>query len=493
MRIELERAEFGRQLREAKEDFLQKESVIRIQHRTTADADEGLKMLERATRRFLLDRLLLALDWDPDEPDSVTEEGRGWGPQRQRFYFDYVGVVPATQKAVLLFEAKGYDVTAPRKADKAPPLAREMAALLAEALDAMHRDETPEILGEWQGFLQDLKDYVEALDRDGVADLKRVAISSGKWLIVFEDPENAFLSGKPDADLIKCFPTLDEVVDSAEAIHSLLHRRQLVDTLPTVISIFDAIRYVIPAEIDQFAQGVLIKTDMTGLKRAPVPNRQVYPAIIVMSKYRSHAIVDYQPVPEPEDETGFPKFLEKLRQRGEGLARSVGNWAQREVSMAALDEFAGFEAPRSPNNSIAAALAGSTNAKRPADPECRRLVKSDESDAYLVVTGAHWYYKHNGSDTCNYHSRYGVKQEGISLDIAVPRSKTSLTEDGQSRHCAHGLFVAARQKAGCHVAHFETNMCCPGCIFFADCWSVRSHPKLPCPAPHDAAYCEPPP
>ena len=87
-------AAFGAALRRAFEDFQAEEQHIRSQYARAVQegrvppgaADDEL--LERPTRRFLIDRMLRALDWNPDDPDHVAEEARSWGVAGERLYFD---------------------------------------------------------------------------------------------------------------------------------------------------------------------------------------------------------------------------------------------------------------------------------------------------------------------------------------------------------------------------------------------------------------------
>jgi hypothetical protein len=66
-------------LRSAFESFQAEERAIRAQYArdvergevpSGADDDE---LLERPTRRFLIDRMLRALDWSPDDPGQIVE------------------------------------------------------------------------------------------------------------------------------------------------------------------------------------------------------------------------------------------------------------------------------------------------------------------------------------------------------------------------------------------------------------------------------------
>jgi len=112
---------FGAALRKAFETFKSVETLIREQYARDvatgtepAGADEE-DLLERPTRRSLVDGILRGLDWNPDNPARVAEEARSWGDDGDRLYFDYLGVAPLTRAPIVLVEAKGYDVKAARR------------------------------------------------------------------------------------------------------------------------------------------------------------------------------------------------------------------------------------------------------------------------------------------------------------------------------------------------------------------------------------------
>ncbi len=214
-------AAFLKALRSAFESFQAEERNIRSQYArdvacgeapSGADDDE---LLERPTRRFLIDRMLRALDWNPDDPDQVVEEARNWDPEEERLYFDYLGVAPRTRAPIVLVEAKAYDAGAPRQPRGARLDARAMAELISGAIADLKsgRRDHP-ILAEWAEWLSDLQTYVASLDPLGRSTLRRVVSTAGRWVVVFEEPIDVFTGdGAPNVGLIHCFVSLDDVLD----------------------------------------------------------------------------------------------------------------------------------------------------------------------------------------------------------------------------------------------------------------------------------------
>lgn len=95
---------FAEQLRIGMQQFRRDEAHLRTQYATAEDvAPESMpaSMLERPTRRFLVDHFLRALDWNPDDPGQVIEEARAHSPSNDRLYFDYLGISPTVRAPVL--------------------------------------------------------------------------------------------------------------------------------------------------------------------------------------------------------------------------------------------------------------------------------------------------------------------------------------------------------------------------------------------------------
>lgn len=115
MSIVSESAEFANSLRAGFELFRREEANLRAQYAAAAGNDPMPDaLLERTTRRFLLDHFLRALDWNPDNPSEIIEEARAYTQDSDRLYFDYLGVDPQDRSPILILEAKGFDVPPPR-------------------------------------------------------------------------------------------------------------------------------------------------------------------------------------------------------------------------------------------------------------------------------------------------------------------------------------------------------------------------------------------
>jgi hypothetical protein len=487
-------AEFARRLREGFEGFRRTESLIREQYTrdvaaaTTPAGELPNELLERPTRRFLIDDFLRALDWDPDVPSVVAEEARAATARGDRLFFDYLGIAPHTRSPVVLVEAKSYDLSMVRRPREAELEPRAIAALIAAALDALKGGaDTLPVISEWGEWLRDLRDYIVSLGDLGQSTLRRVVITAGRWIIVFREPVPTFTRSTPVvAEHIHCFPTPDDILSRHAELFELLHRARLVDTLPLTLRVSEALEMVRPATIADCFRGVVVATTTSGGARRRYPTRAVYPTLIVSTGGRLFGITDYDnpAIEEPLDGENFSAFVANLEQRGTRLEQRLRErFGLPDLRPSPIETFPGF---RTLGERIDPVVGSTADQLYSMDDARRSLVVSTgELGApaeYLVVCGLPWFYKGHmpTGPTCPFHTRQAARRAGAGAE--QPHSgpgETSFTQDGQERHCAHEELRGTRRQR-CHVRPIETHMCCRACVFYPDCWATDAN-RLPCP------------
>jgi hypothetical protein len=487
-------AEFARCLRESFEGFRRTEALIREQYArdiaaaATPAGELPNELLERPTRRFLIDDFLRALDWDPDDPAVVAEEARAATTHGDRLYFDYLGVAPHTRSPVVLVEAKRYDAPIARRPREAELEPRAMAALIAAALDALKGGAAKlPVTSEWGEWLRDLRDYIVSLGELGQATLCRVVITAGRWIVVFRQPVATFIySTLVDPANIHCFPTPDDILSRHAELFDLLHRTRLVDTLPLTLRVSESLDMVRPATIADCFRGVVVATTTSGGARKRYPTRAVYPTLIVSTGDRLFGITDYDnpAIEEPLGGEDFSVFAADLEQRGARLEQRIRErFGLPNLQPSPLEAFPGFRT----SGECIEPLAGSAAEQLQAMHDTRRslVVSTGELGApaeYLVVCGLPWFYKAHmpTGPTCPFHTRQAARLAGAGAE--QPHSgpaETSFTQDGQERHCAHEELRGMRWQR-CHIRPLETHMCCRACVFNPDCWATDAN-RLPCP------------
>lgn len=489
-------AAFLRELRSAFESFQAEEQNIRSQYARDVergDAPPGAnddELLERPTRRFLIDRMLRALDWNPDDPDQVVEEARSWDPEDERLYFDYLGVAPRTRAPVVLVEAKAYDAGAPRRPRGAQLDARAMAELISGAIADLKsgRRDHP-ILAEWAEWLSDLRTYVASLDALGRSTLRRVVSTAGRWVVVFEEPIDVFTNdGAPNVGLIHCFISIENVLDRHAALFRLLHRPRLVDTLPLTLSVAEAHEVLRSNHISCVFRGIVVVTRESGGSRRTYPTRSVWPALIVISANRPFAIVDYegQALEDPRDPTKLADLIASLSANGVAFeTRLLRMLGRVDLGPRPVAEFPGFPPDPGWREAALPTVASiAVTANERADTGNRKFAvhAGGRHPEYLVVTGEDWFFKTAApvGPACDFHEWPRARAQGVAAPYPITgRSEASFTESGDIIHCAHEELRAFRGMR-CKIDFLESHLCCRSCIYSQLCWSVDAD-RLPCP------------
>lgn len=448
-------------------------------------------ILERPTRRFLIDGLLRALDWDPDDSAQVGEEvrsrSRGTG---KPLFFDYLGRARDRAPA-LLVEAKRLDAELPRQPHEPEPSSREMARLISRELARLKGCAgQPALLALWTGWLNDVIGYVKSLSPADQQRIARVAITAGRWLIIFESPFAAFVAeGVPDPDCIMCFQSFEEMEQGSEKIFDLLSRGRLIDTLPLTMTPGEALEVLQPADIKAMFRGVVVTTQMVGPVRGPYPLRSVHPAVVLTSAKRAFAVTGYlsAPLTEPTDASGLASFLKMLAARGDIFqAEVLGQFGRLDLMPAPAAQYPIASVVAQPPDRLMPAHS-STAAQVAANPHSgSRLVHATgERGAdreFLVITGETWFYKSvapTGVD-CELHAWPKARARGVAgPDPSMGWAATSYTASGDPQHCEHEGLRGLR-KERCSLRSLETHICCRACVFHDVCWSLEDLPRLPC-------------
>jgi hypothetical protein len=487
---------FKAALRETIALFKLEEEVIRADYKRKVEKGsepggiDDVDLLERPTRRFLIDAILRALDWSPDDPGQIAEESRSRSLAGKALFFDYLGMA-RTRAPAMLVEAKGFDAELTRRPGEDDLTSREMSRQISREIATL-KSETGKavLLALWSGWLSDLRDYVRSFEPSDQDTLRRVVITAGRWMIVFADPVGAFVDpGVPDPDDIHCFRSLDEIEQNAALIFRLLNRQRLVDTLPLTLTPGEALEVLQPSAITAFYRGVVVATQMVGAARGPYPSRSIHPAVVLTAGGRSFAVTDYlgQPVEEPRNPADLPAFLAALQTKGEVFEHDVlAQLGRQDLTPTAVDQFPAVASEPAtarrdqPQPNSTAALVQANTPQRP--QLVRPTGELGTAAEYLVVTGETWFYKRAAPFglECDFHAWPKAKKKGVAA--AEPHMggvANSFTASDDPQHCEHDGLRHMRN-ARCHLKDIETHLCCRVCIFHAVCWPSEDVHRLPC-------------
>lgn len=474
--------------------FAREETQIRAELAGSRRVDPARppELLERRTRRFLIDGILSALGWDVTDPTVIREEARAASSARDALFFDYLGLRTTDEAPVLIVEAKHADLAPPKPKWGAANAANPTAEHLSKELAIIKGGSgTSRSNAEWLSYLKDLRTYVDALGDVGRATLRRVVITSGRWLIIFNDPDDAFIKqGIPDASAIQFFASTEEMQEGVERLYWKLHRKCLINDLPLVVSVADALKWMSGDRITSYLRAVFVATRRIGATIRDYPARVLYTALVVETENRWFVIVDSDAsrFEEVADLDGIAPLLQELQRRGEALEGRVRSLVGNVGPPRSLADFPGL-----PNGSSAQvvleaepdSLVGSI--ARTASRKRLVHVKHDAGagSEVVAVTGKEWFYKHDvpTGPACKFHGWREAKLAGVAVDDAPGQySDISFTSNTQVRHCAHGDHRAVRSRH-CHLRVIETHLCCRACVYQRECWEARPAPTA-CPIVH---------
>ena len=435
--------------------------------------------------------MLRSLGWDLADPGQMTEEARSWDENNKRLYFDYLGLNRQFWP-VLMVEAKGVDAEGPRRPRKTPPNGEDMAALIAEALRLLHTGDTPNgLLQQWIDWLISLRTYVRSIDPEKRSTLQRVVITSGQWLIVFTNPVATLVTdASPNAADIRCFVSFEDLELRHGEIYRLLARPRLVNTLPLVLELPEALGLLDPAAIDALYRGVVVTTKLSGAERSPYPTRTVYPAVVLISAGRSFAVADFggDQLEEPRKVGGLSDFLAALQTRGDQFQGRVLNRLGRpDLPTSAVTSYPTsiYDAAEAADDPpVPTSTTAMVAANTPERPQLVRTVGERPSDTtYLVITGEEWFHKRLKpfGPECGFHSFLVARNERVSAGQAKAEVQpNSFTTTPEQQHCEHVDILGLRQNL-CQVQVIETHLCCRVCVFYEVCWpTAEDRAKLPC-------------
>jgi hypothetical protein len=155
-------------------------------------------LLEAHIRKYLIDRLLIALNWnilledDPEATNLVPEAPIVSVEHGTTRYLDYLGMEQGSGQALLIVESKRPGSPLPILKNKTFRKSASLSNLdVAEAILAGLQG--GELLYEWGAWLDTLKDYFQTVKQRGHSLPRRVVITDGDWCIVFREPETTLL------------------------------------------------------------------------------------------------------------------------------------------------------------------------------------------------------------------------------------------------------------------------------------------------------------
>lgn len=458
--------------------------------------------LEAHSRHYVVNGLLNALNWrlelTPFDglPNLIPEAPVTSLTQRSIRFLDYLGAERNTNRPLLVVETKRPSSQLPRRRKTAVRYGHdETAAIICSRFDVT----TPGDLGaNWNEWLDSLKDYVQSA-HSATGDVpRRAVITNGRWLILFVDPADTFITGGTcspekvlvfdDEDATKP-PEIEERYD--EVFDLLAHQHLLSETEPLEASQLPF--HVQPDLIDQVMHGLRIKyTEQERIYKVS-PVIEVSPIIFVRSRFGAWLRV--------EGRQG-----EFIPHHNEDLASHLATVSAAATSLLA-DVNAALHSALVPI-SLETHYANSDGFK-----DLLGVVEINHDEGanawqeLVVVTGSHSHYllPEPTVPDCPYHDWSRSEEAGYAFGMPIEVRSVNPRSFFKSRelhHCSHRLVAAAKaeeisaenrmrcgsrsgrnSEAFCEVWRLDQYLCCRTCVFQNVCTKAEVF-TLPCHIPN---------
>lgn len=454
--------------------------------------------LEVHFREYFVNSFLQALNWrltiSPDErlPNLIPESPVASVSRGTKRRLDYLGIERETQRPLLIVETKHPGSPLPEQKKPSNRQAHEQSVIdfspsvIADGLRGQ------ELMGKWNEWLKDLRDYVLDVQDKSRTTPKRVVLTDGRWLILFTDPADSFLpAGSRDPNRIFAFicdddgnRRRDDFADKYKEIFELLEYQRVLGETPA-LTVGELTFHLSAEEVAGAMHGLrLIYIEKPGLFVAS-PIIEVTPVIFLRSTGGAWLRV------ESEKEEKVPHRYERLSDH----IRKVQEESDRLLGK--VNEALGIDLRPSKlethycDDEMFNSLKGIT-----------KLKSAGHYDEYLIITGERQHYLKSEPSVaeCPHHNWGHSDQQGCAEPrlVSIQRRSTgprSFFMSDEEHHCAHSDVSAAkasqitpynRERSGprsggafCEIWPFETHLCCRACAFEEVCASKPIF-NLPC-------------
>lgn len=438
--------------------------------------------LEYHERVYVVNALLAALNWRLDAspltglPDLTPEAPLRSKERRTVRFLDYLGVESESANPILIVETKRRSAGLPR----GPRLATTYSEVVSMGLKGV------KLYGEWRQWLADLKDYVQSIHERSGACPRRVVITNGVWIILFLDPEDAFIeSGSKDSTRILVFENRADVERRSAELYRALEHRQVLEKVPP-LQPGEVLSFLSPDKVERAMHGIHLQYSVAG-HFAKRPVITVTPLMFLCSPEGAWVRVegapdDYEVSPEYQS---LVAHLAEVDRAAKALLARLDTLLGKTLVLQSLQEHYSSEEAFSSMPAIVA----------------------EAKDHYVVATGRHTHYilPEPTVPVCPFHDWNECVKGGVSRGPSPLRSRSisprALFVSGELHHCAHGdvatakempLSALSRVRAGprsglegqafCEIWRFEQHLCCRTCAFEKVCTKAQVF-TLPCQLP----------
>jgi hypothetical protein len=313
----------------------------------------------------------------------------------------------------------------------------------------------------------------------------RVVITNGDWLIVFLDPQDAFLEdGSANPNRILVFRDYTDIENRFSEAFLYFEYQQVLGEAPALTP-GELSFHVSPEVVDRIMHGLhLLYIEERGIYKYSPPVIKVAPIVFVHSRYGGWFRVEAPPntYDLPHDRDRLQQHLEEVQRAAKELLDEVNR--RLGTSLKAFPLYSHYDSGD--------------------EFEALHGVAECGENEYLVVTGetTHYLLPQPSIPNCSYHDWTACSRAGIALNprpiLVRSTSPRSFFMSTELHHCAHRdvssakatpITSANRQRCGqrsgkdgqafCEIWRFERHLCCRTCAFEEVC-ARASVFQLPC-------------
>jgi hypothetical protein len=495
-------------LSKAKADFKQRlfDVLSEFEQRTADTAPPeylgagSAKPLEHVTRRHVVDHIVESLGWSLARMNAdMIEEARIRG--ETTLFLDYLGVAPQARLPRVIVEAKAWakpivrpsirgegalgDDDMTHSATQLAPIEEDevLAELLASAIkhhkNGGLRERSPVSL-EWTDWLATLQQYVMDIHATSGHVVSRVVITSGRWLVIFTDPETTFLKrGEVSTKSIAVFIG-SKMIDGSDRIFDLLARSGVIDELPPWVRPSRLPAFTSTQDVARIFRALWVTRVVEGPHFQRHPQLTLNVALVIV-RYDGMLVtvlddqLPYRSV--PYDQEDLAAHLGEIRRLSDQLLAQTCEELGKSFTPSNVAHFPGF-----PKRYL-----GEKRAFPVAPGEFVNLLDpwQQRPGEFLLVLGAQAHFLRERPEvvSCGFHewavSREHHQSQGLHPITGRSVEPAAFFYTGEQHHCAHRL-VHDRRDGRCQISAFEEFLCCRACTLQSFCWNEADLAGLPC-------------
>ncbi|GAB6165938.1 hypothetical protein JCM19992_19380 [Thermostilla marina] len=458
--------------------------------------------LECHARRYVIDHILAGLGWNIHARRDLADHIQNLNIEYpvlsaetgHRRFLDYLGYEQQSGRPLLIVEAKRPSLSLPSVNNHGGHPAHHPAADMIQTFCGdmksgarQSSSSRPQLTQQWQKYLRDLRDYFcsAAAQAGGV---KRLVITNGEWLIIFQDPPQAFGDDSEDAGEVVVYQDREAVLANSLDIFERLAYKKLTDEAPWLRP-NEVSGAVSDENIAGVARALLVAYDHTWTGYGKVPHMHVTPLLLLVGRDGGCIVVEPgNPAPSevPRDSNGWTDHMNSVAKQADQLLEEVERQLGHKCRLLNIKDY--FENER---------LFGHWPAVK------ERRTQPGKHREFVVVTGDRTHFLVSGSwGSCTFHTHENASAKDCGHQYGcLDRPSTFPRCYFPSRvqfHCAHretyetkktpvtqlnryktGTRSAGNDEAFCELWKIDQFLCCRSCVFLPACEQSKLF-QLPC-------------